>query len=72
MRFVLAILLLAATAGIASAQQPAPDPASLQLKLQGVQFLLDARERQIVDVGRQAEAERAYWAAYVAGLKPAK
>lgn len=53
-----------------NAQQPqqAPDVAVVAMKLEGAQFLLDAREKQIVQMARQAEAEHAYWAAYVAGL----
>ncbi len=66
---VLIGLLWVLPAHAQSAQQPL-DPAALAMKLEGVQFLLDAREKQIVQMARQAEAERAYWAAYVAGLAP--
>jgi hypothetical protein len=56
--------------GAALAQQPQPpDAAHLMLKVEDLAQLLDARERQVVAMQQQAAADKAWWAAYVAGLK---
>jgi hypothetical protein len=71
MNFLIGVLvaLLLATSAF-SQQQPKqpPDSDLLAVKLDGCTSLLDVREKQFVDAAHQIVAERAYWAAYVAGL----
>jgi predicted outer membrane protein len=65
---VLAVLLLATSAFAQQQPKQPPDPDLLAVKLDGCTSLLDVREKQVVQAAKQIDADRAYWAAYVAGL----
>lgn len=68
MRLFMLALLASLAIGPVFAQQPPADPDMLAVRLQDAASVIEAREKQIVQMARQLQNERAYWASYVAGL----